>query len=55
MTHLKGLGLAVMRINRYIMECKWIPLGSPGYIRPELIDTLWNVNYLSHRVKYVTL
>ena len=33
-----------LRINRYIMECKFVyPLQSlPPYA--ELIDTLWNVN-----------
>ena len=36
--------IAAERINRYIMECKFVyPLQSlPPYA--ELIDTLWNVN-----------
>ena len=34
-------------INRYIMECKYAcSLGTnPGAVQ-ELIDTLWNVNYM---------
>ena len=31
-------------INRYIMECKLIPLFFRAFAILELIDTLWNVN-----------
>ena len=33
-----------MRINRYIMECKFFHLCNLVFRRQELIDTLWNVN-----------
>ena len=33
-----------MRINRYIMECKYFTPFSQISAREELIDTLWNVN-----------
>ena len=33
-----------LRINRYIMECKFCSFSIQDYDRPELIDTLWNVN-----------
>ena len=32
------------RINRYIMECKFISFGKLIFQHSELIDTLWNVN-----------
>ena len=33
-------------INRYIMECKCkCAHGVSDHARPELIDTLWNVNW----------
>ena len=32
------------RINRYIMECKYIFAGINESNKMELIDTLWNVN-----------
>ena len=35
-----------LRINRYIMECKFIPSISVSPSTEELIDTLWNVNVL---------
>ena len=38
------------RINRYIMECKFICASIIKRIRNELIDTLWNVNV--KRCKY---
>ena len=33
-------------INRYIMECKWAWSCWAEYYWRELIDTLWNVNYI---------
>ena len=33
-----------LRINRYIMECKFKQLNAQGVQLSELIDTLWNVN-----------
>ena len=33
-----------LRINRYIMECKFRKTGSYQKQLSELIDTLWNVN-----------
>ena len=37
------------RINRYIMECKYICSNDRNTEYLELIDTLWNVNdYLLH-------
>ena len=40
-------GIRDLRINRYIMECKysWEPDGNSN--KRELIDTLWNVNVTS--------
>ncbi len=32
------------RINRNIVECKFLRCGSSGKIFEELIETLWNVN-----------
>ena len=32
------------RINRYIMECKWLSRRGRQSYKVELIDTLWNVN-----------
>ena len=36
--------LMQMRINRYIMECKFCCTGGSTEHFEELIDTLWNVN-----------
>ena len=33
-----------LRINRYIMECKYTDVRGLGEAFSELIDTLWNVN-----------
>ena len=33
-----------LRINRYIMECKFPVFLLQYFFSPELIDTLWNVN-----------
>ena len=33
-----------IRINRYIMECKFICVSDTSLADGELIDTLWNVN-----------
>ena len=33
------------RINRYIMECKFVSGCIAATLGPELIDTLWNVNF----------
>ena len=33
-----------LRINRYIMECKFLFVSTACIIVLELIDTLWNVN-----------
>ena len=33
-----------VRINRYIMECKYTDVRGLGEAFSELIDTLWNVN-----------
>ena len=38
---------APSRINRYIMECKFICIYNNIIFCFELIDTLWNVNYFS--------
>ena len=35
----------VRRINRYIMECKFVSGCIAATLGPELIDTLWNVNF----------
>ena len=43
-----------IRINRYIMECKFICKGETNGTRKELIDTLWNVN-LSQIVKGINM
>ena len=32
-------------INRYIMECKFVSGCIAATLGPELIDTLWNVNF----------
>ena len=37
-----------MRINRYIMECKFLRHNRKFSYIIELIDTLWNVNVLDH-------
>ena len=34
----------IYRINRYIMECKFICASDTSLADGELIDTLWNVN-----------
>ena len=34
-----------IRINRYIMECKFVSTAFLTSGRKELIDTLWNVNF----------
>ena len=36
--------LSDLRINRYIMECKYDLSVMSRVLLPELIDTLWNVN-----------
>ena len=38
--------LQVQRINRYIMECKFILSRFVMSPHHELIDTLWNVNHI---------
>ena len=35
---------SLLRINRYIMECKLKPQKNLASNHEELIDTLWNVN-----------
>ena len=40
--HLGDIG--ILRINRYIMECKSSKIGGAFKAVGELIDTLWNVN-----------
>ena len=37
-------GIIKMRINRYIMECKFRTIDCKIWLTFELIDTLWNVN-----------
>ena len=37
-----------VRINRYIMECKFICVSDTSLADGELIDTLWNVNSEIH-------
>ena len=37
----------LFRINRYIMECKFVSSYPIPSMCPELIDTLWNVNLVS--------
>ena len=37
----------MMRINRYIMECKYIAVMQGNCMTFELIDTLWNVNSIT--------
>ena len=44
MRHSLKLKLISKRINRYIMECKFVPANSKYFFIFELIDTLWNVN-----------
>ena len=45
----KRVFLAIlMRINRYIMECKLSSGNKALKYFLELIDTLWNVNQISH-------
>ena len=35
------------RFNRYIVECKEVPLAKPQASSIDLIDTLWNVKFVS--------
>ena len=39
------------RINRYIMECKFIFCSNRHFFAGELIDTLWNVNNREEEIK----
>ena len=39
-----------LRINRYIMECKYIYAHDVGCKNLELIDTLWNVNTIFQHI-----
>ena len=44
-THNSYNNLHCLRINRYIMECKYKYIGRKAKVsKRELIDTLWNVN-----------
>ena len=43
-------GTAKVRINRYIMECKWKSFVDYAIVIPELIDTLWNVNFFVQHI-----
>ena len=44
-----------IRINRYIMECKSVPPAGMAILAPELIDTLWNVNFTSSLTGFMRL
>ena len=35
------------RFNRYIVECKEVPLAKPQASSIDLIDTLWNVKFFA--------
>ena len=39
-----GIDVNRLRINRYIMECKFVLISYAALNVIELIDTLWNVN-----------
>ena len=45
----------VDRINRYIMECKYLKHLYDLLVTLELIDTLWNVNEEDWKIKSATI